>query len=415
MYLTAMTHREELFDLTLRWMNDDFNPGDGKKLTRIFVYESAISAVAVDSIVNFLGRLSKSSLHMERIHQKQVLRERIIAYRQAGNPRMDELADNFFQNPDLFFPHMPVDAAIISDGDCGLVAIARIKRLSRVAEKVSFRLVDALFREIQIEALHISTQRVSGTGVPPKKMLSSSKAMQKDFIKAEAAVAHRFHDKNVSIDRGALTINDIIGFKIIGQPEMFERLPQVLNDEPGITVVEIEKHNGDYNAVNLLLDIDLPSPETLTAYMLGINWSMALRQGLDPDDVRRNVSSYVRQGAATVRIEIILTTYEELIESEFGRSIHELRLLRLRQRQAYSGLLGKNAEYLIEYMLALASSPTVSISKIPFKMYGRYLPESIAALKCALQGNDISGDLLSTFCLQQDCLSQFCKAGSVLS
>ena len=47
MYFTTMTHRDELFDLSLRWLNDDFRVEDGAALSRIFLYESVISAAVV--------------------------------------------------------------------------------------------------------------------------------------------------------------------------------------------------------------------------------------------------------------------------------------------------------------------------------------------------------------------------------
>ncbi len=404
MYLTAMTHRDELYDLTLRWLNDHFHPDDGNTVSKIFVYESAISAVAVEHMIGFLSRWLDSSLKIERIRQKHVLRERIIAHQPLQNPRMQELTDTYLENPKFFFPHLPIDAVAITDSDSRLAAIARIKRLSRVAEKISYRLVDALFKEVQAEANRLAGQRAAAAGAELIDFISSTTAMHTDFIEAEATVAHRFQDGNVHIDRQALTINDIIGFKIIGSSQMLDHLTQALYDEPGITVIEREKHSGDYNAVNLLLDLDLPSTSVLTGHMQTIDWSIGLRRGLSPEYLRRNVAEYVNQGAISIRIEIILTTYEELMEAEFGRSIHELRVLRLRHRLTYAGPLGQNAGYLIEYLLALASSPTVSIPEIPIKMYGRYLPEAIATLKCALHGIDIDGGLLSTFCPEQDCL-----------
>jgi hypothetical protein len=99
------------------------------------------------------------------------------------------------------------------------------------------------------------------------------------------------------------------------------------------------------------------------------------------------------------------------MESEFGRSMHELRVLRLRQRQHYSGAIAQNAAHLIEYMLALAASPTVDVAKLPIKMYGRYLPETISSAKCALFGNEIDGGLLDAFCLKTSCLGRFCPTG----
>ena len=38
MYITALTHRDALFDLTLRWLNDDFDPRDPRTVSRIFLY-----------------------------------------------------------------------------------------------------------------------------------------------------------------------------------------------------------------------------------------------------------------------------------------------------------------------------------------------------------------------------------------
>jgi hypothetical protein len=407
MYLTAMTHREELFELTLRWLNDDFHPDDGESITRIFIYESAISAFAIERVLHLMDRFWNTPLSTGRVRFKHELRERILASIGVRNPRVDELADSFHDNPKYFFPYLPIDALIITDETPRLLALGRIKRMTRVAEKVSFRLVEALFKEIQAKARHFAEQRAAEAGVPLDAFVSSQEAMQDDFVRAEEAVAHSFMDRTIHIKAEALTINDIIGFKIIAPQELLDRIPLLLSDEPGVTVAEIQKHSGNYNAVNLLLDIDLPPADILANRLRGMDWDMAKTRGLDPADIQRNVFSYVSAGATSIRIELILTTPEELMEAEFGRSIHELRVLRLRQRQEYNGPLGQNAGYLIEYMLALAASPTVRIPEIPIKMYGRYLPEEIAALKCALHGNAIDGGLLSAFCLHQGYSGQF--------
>lgn len=406
MYLTAMTHRDELFALTLRWMNDDFWPADGETLTRIFVYESAISAVASDRVLCLLGGFWRTRLHARRVRFKQELRQRIIRHLGVRTARMDELATSFRQNPKYFFPYLPIDALIITDDDSRLLALGRIKRMARVAEKVSFRLVEALYREIRSKARWLAEQRAAQAGVPLDALLSSPEAMQNDFVQAEEMVARSFMDRTIHIDAAAMTINDIIGFKIVAPQEDLERLPATLESQAGVRVVEIQKHSGNYNAVNLLLDIDLPPREVLTARLAQMDWGLAARRGLSRDEVQGDIRGYVEQGADSVRIELILTTPEELMEAEFGRSIHELRVLRLRQRQEYRGPLGQNAGYLIEYMLALAASPTISVPELPIKMYGRYLPEEIAALKRALFGSPMDDGLLGTFCLQEGCAEQ---------
>jgi hypothetical protein len=398
MYITAMTHRDELFQLTLRWMNDDFQPEDGKIISRIFLYESAISSVVVNRLIMFLNRLFDGPLNIERVRQKQLLRERIIHYLPHHSQRNLYLADQFEQNPEYFFPRLPIDAIILTSTGLNMAATCRIKQLSRMAEKVSFRMVDALFQEIQSEARNIAGQRAAAAGLTLDQLESSPQTMHDDFVEAEARVARRFKNKIIRIPPESMMLNDIIGFKIIGEQEFLDRVPELLRREPGVTVVEIEHHTGDYKAVNLLIDIDLPDHEELIRLLEGIDWSISVRRGLDTQEIRNGISQYVSQGSRQVRMEIILTTYEELMESEFGRSIHELRILKLRQRQTYTGPIAQNAAYLVEYLLALACSPIIHVPELPVKMYGRYLPETIAASKWALYGHGMDGGILDVFC-----------------
>lgn len=402
MYITAMTHRDRLFDLTLRWLNDDFHPEDGKMLSRIFVYESAISAALVDLVIAWLGNLFSEPLRTERIRQKHALRWRLIDHLPRQTPRIEQLTRDFHENPEYFFPRLPIDALLITTPDSRLAAIGRIKRLSRVAEKVSFRLVDALFQEIQFQARQFATQRAAASGVNLDDLLSSEKEMQNDFTAAETEVARRFRNHNVFVPRQAMTINDVIGFKIICEPEFMEKVPEILDQWPAFTLVETERHTGDYNAVNLLMEVDLPAADELAGQVKGFDWSMAYRRGLEARSTQDGFMDYLEQGSKTVRMEIILTTYDELMESEFGRSIHELRVLRLRHLHPYSGPIAHNAAYLIEYLLALAASPTVDVPELPIKMYGRYLPETIASAKSVLFGKDIDGGMLDAFCLKQE-------------
>jgi len=400
MYLTTMTHRDELFDTTMRWLNDDIAPEDGETITRIFLYESAVSAVVVDWIIAWLDSLFSGPLGIERIRQKQVLRRRLIQYLPSQSPRIRQLIRQFEDNPEYFFPRLPIDALLVTTSDSQLAAIGRIKRLTRVAEKVSFRLVDALFKEIQAEARQQAGQRAAAADVLLSDLLSSDQEMQTDFAAAEAEVARRFRSRKVFLSRESMIVNDLVGFKMVGDPEFLEQVPGLLDREPGMTLVETEKHTGNYNAVNLLVEIDLPAPDELARHLKGFDWSIARQRGLDPAAAKQGLMDYLTRGADTVRIEIILTTYDELMESEFGRSMHELRVLRLRHRQTYSGPIAQNAAYLIEYMLALAASPTVEVKELPIKMYGRYLPETIASTKSALFGKELDGGLLDAFSMK---------------
>jgi hypothetical protein len=409
MYLTGLTHRDELFDLTVRWLNDDLHEGDGRTITAIFLYEGFISgSFVIPRMVHFLRTVFGTDLEMERLRQKHLLRERLIQYMAEPTERTAELVRTFRENPEFFFPRLPIDAVLgVADGK-RLVSIGRIKRLSRVAEKVSFRLVDALFQDIRAEAQRVAEQRAAFAGVPLTALVSSADAMRQDFVDAEIAVATRFRHKAMQFERDAFAINDMLGFKIIGEPEELAMVLDRLQEAPGFKIVEIEEHSGRYNAVNLSVDLQLPRPDELLKGFQGLDWSIAARRGLNPAEARRGFATYLEKGSRTIRMEIILTTYPELMESEFGRSLHELRILQLRERTPYCGIIAQNAGYLIEYLLTLAMAPVLDVPELPFKLFGRYLPETIGAVKCALFGNDIDGSLLNAFCLVPEHMADFC-------
>ena len=409
MYLTGLTHRDELFALTMRWMNDDLQEGDGRIITRIFLYESVIAASLItDRMLNILGKIFKTSFDVERIREKHFLRERLLQHVPQRTDRTEELAQSFRENPEFYFPRLPIDAILVLAAGTRLVSIGRVKRLSRVAEKVSFRLMDALLQEVRAEAERIAEQRAALAGLPLTSLISSPETMRKDFFAAEIAVASRFRDKTMKFNPETLAVNDMLGFKIIGEEKELDLVSERLGEEAGITIVETQHHTGNYNAVNLLIDVELPALGEMMNSLLGLDWSIAAQRGLDPDEARNGFAAYLEQGSRTIRMEIILTSYPELMESEFGRSLHELRILQLRERREYSGLIAQNAGYLIEYLLTLAMAPVLDVPELPIKMYGRYLPETISAVKYALLGKDINGSLLNVFCVSPNSPGRFC-------
>ena len=105
----------------------------------------------------------------------------------------------------------------------------------------------------------------------------------------------------------------------------------------------------------------------------------------------------MESGARTIRAEVILTTFDELVESEFGRAIHEARILTQRTSVTYAGRIAKNASYIIGYLLMLAISPTVEVPELPVKMWGRYLPDTYNLAVWKLFGWREEAQLLDSF------------------
>jgi hypothetical protein len=336
-------------------------------------------------------------LAVERVQMKNALRERLIQCIPQHTPQTQALASRYLESPEEFFPRLPVDAVLLFAPGHRLVSISRIKRPARVAEKAAYRMADALADLIRGEAELYATERAVAQGVPLKDLISTEQEMREDFINAERRVGMGFHTGEIHIGRRELAINDVVGFKIIGEPDELVLAEQMLAQEPFARIVEREVHRGHYNATNLQVDIELPSVAELVDQTREVDWSIARQRGLDPEEARRNFPAFLETGARTVRTEVILTSYPELIESELGRSLHELRILRLRERQSYSGQIAENARYLIEYLLSVAYAPTVRVPELPIKMWGRYLPETLLTSVRSLYGIESSGVLLRSF------------------
>ena len=92
----------------------------------------------------------------------------------------------------------------------------------------------------------------------------------------------------------------------------------------------------------------------------------------------KGIDSLLEGTASAICLELILSTSPDLIESELGLSIHEERITAQRNRKVYRGYIPMNVEFLIEYLFAVALSPKSRIDRLPVKLWGRYLPDTIS-------------------------------------
>ena len=81
-----------------------------------------------------------------------------------------------------------------------------------------------------------------------------------------------------------------------------------------------------------------------------------------------------------VRFEILTVDYEQLLESEIGRSMHEEHIRSQRENAAYGGRLAQNVEALMIYLFASAQSSNAELPEMPIKLRGTYLPDYLASL-----------------------------------
>jgi hypothetical protein len=380
MYIGGFTHRDRLHDIAMRWLGDHLEPDDAWNITEMFAYEGFITtSPARNFIIGFLSELHGHKIEPKYMAYKHQVKEAVVRGIPANDDRLDMLVRQFKARPEEYFPRAPINAIMFYTDEELLVGMARIKRARRVAEKVSRRLADLILQHIKKNAERLAQERAGLLGVPLQMLLTPKDQMVVEFEAAERDLAESFMKGQIFFTPNDLAIPDLIGIKIVGDQELFSRAETLLHNHPDLEWVEREEHSGDYNAVNIQVDLKLPEPGIIIDRVMGrITPPFPASRGISIDHLIEGFPAYVESGARTVRLEIILTTYPELVESEIGRSIHELRTLKQRGQREYTGRIAKNAEFIIEYLLSVAFSPKTNINFLPIKLVGHYLPETIS-------------------------------------
>jgi hypothetical protein len=173
-----------------------------------------------------------------------------------------------------------------------------------------------------------------------------------------------------------MIIHDVAGVKVITEDRRYQQVvDQLKNNCPDCEVIETEPHSGRYNATNLIIR-HTPAKDQVLARPLGEPLLKLMRsRGMDAEAANRAFAEFVRSGESQVHIEVIVSNYQEMLESEIGRCMHEDRINEIRLRQEYRGQVAKNVEYLMEYIFAFAISPCATLTELPIKLWNRYLPD----------------------------------------
>jgi hypothetical protein len=389
MYLSGLLHRDRLFDVASRWLADHINKDDGQILTEIFALERAITSPLVRALVADLARaIRPGDLRLTRVTSKDAVRKAIVDAVHDPTPRVEQLLAHYREFPEEFFPRTPVHMSLVTGGDGSLVGMVRRKRIRRIADKVSKRVADQLAGEIEVAAKSLAAARAGSFGVPLDEMVSSRQQMVDEFAAAERIVADRIRTGRLTFDPDQVRVDDVIGVKIIGSPPELARIEAALDSRDGTFACESEVHEGSYTGTHYLVDLELPPLEETISRFKGVDWSFSEGRGLSAYHLEEGLIDYLGSASPTFRVELILTTLDDLVESEFGRCIHEVRILEQRDRALYSGRIAQNASSIIEYMLELAISPTVQVESLPIKVWGRYLRDTVRHALAKVQNQE---------------------------
>lgn len=397
MYLSGLIHRDRLFDLATRWLADHPQPADGRTVTEIFAFERAVTAPTVRRFVADLCRsLQPGDLYLERMDRKDAVREAIVSAAVHPTARVAELIDWYRQLPEEYFPRTPVHMSLVTRRNGRIAALIRRKRIRRIADKVSRRVTDRLTSEIGDVARALAASRPVRPAGPLPASHRPSGIPAGVLGAAERLVADRIRFRRIVFDPDCHRVDDVIGAKIVGSDDELARVEDVIDGLDYTWAFHREVHDGRYVGTHYVVDLELPSVDEIVAGMAGVDWSFAAGRGLPERDIQTLFRDYVASGERTFRLELILTTFEDLVESEFGTCIHEQRILDQRERASDHGRIARNASWIIEYLLSLAISPTVRVDELPIKLWGRYVRDTVAQEIARLDGRDPPEWLLPT-------------------
>ncbi len=376
--INSFLHRNDLKDLIRRWMYCEVYPSDADLITRLVHFNN----IYLSRYLNVFSRkifqgLHKCELHSRPAFVKSDLKDIIVANPAYRNERIDGLIADYQAEPGRFYRETPFHATLFfkkSDLGDEYLGSSRKKRVHRMAEKSARRIIDWMFDAIRKRADLLADERARTLGVPRDQLATSQEEMIEEFLKAESRLVEDFRQKREIPDVNDM-INDVAGMKVILENSRQGELLNVLRNIEGCEIVEEERHAGKYNATNVIVRYAPPREEILSHDLSEKIIDVMRLRASRPGDSNREFAEFVRSGEDHIYLEIIVSDYEEMLESEIGRCMHEDRIIEQRLRQPYNGHLAKNIEYLMEYLFVFPYSAQYELGELPIKLWNRYLPD----------------------------------------
>ncbi|HDI58743.1 MAG TPA: hypothetical protein ENF48_00045 [Desulfobacteraceae bacterium] len=316
-------------------------------------------------------RLNNAKIRTLALYCKKGLKDFITATCHSPSPRAAELVADYRRLPEYYYVGSPMAGYLFHDPAGRVLSICRFKRTRRIAEKASRYAALHMRKRLRQQSERLLHEAAEAP--PPRDTLPAE--IQR---KAEEALMATIRDGGLRLPRLEMKIRDVVGAKIIDWGFGPDGLEAALAKMPGVRILEKEIHQGVYNAVHYNIGLQIQADAIIRAFAASAHRQTCRRRGLPSGDGTSDFEAFIHNGASELGLDLILTTYEELLESEIGRSMHEARIFRQRQEESLFGNIPANIGYIIEYLLAVGLSPVTEIDEIPIKLWGRYLPDTLS-------------------------------------
>jgi len=376
--INSYLHRGMLSDIIRRWMYAEARPADADLLTRLVHFNHVYVARYLERFSTLIFQeLHRTEIVSRRVQLKGELKDALVAEPHYRNGRINKLLQDYRENPGRFYRETPFHGTLYFHRQSGrYLGSSRIKRVRRLAEKAARRIIDKIFETIKHHADLLADERARRLGISREALLTAPEDMTKEFLQAENRILEDLRLKRPILDAGEQpVIDDVAGMKVILEEPEQQRLTALLDRLPRCEVIEQERHVGRYNATNLIVRYRPPREELIARPLGGGLLKIMQARGFSPYEAREAFVEFVESGEETVHLEMILSTYQEMVESEIGRCIHEDRIIEQRLRQQYRGPLARNIQCLMEYLFTYPLSRQRDMGELPIRLWHRYLPD----------------------------------------
>ena len=377
--ISSYIHRDSLRDLIHRWMYGDIRRTDSDELMQLVYLNNAyVSRYLAGFSEEIFRRFHPHMLQVRKTRIKSELKDVIVTNVPYRNARVDEMLHGYRSRPELYYRETPFHGSLyfsVRPAGPRYIGSNRIKRVRRLAEKSARRIIDRMFATIKSRAEALAEERARHQGISREQLITTPEDMIVEFQKAESRLLEDFRQGRPIQDADSLVIQDVAGLKVIAEESDRSRFMDLISALKSCEVIETETHTGRYNAVNLIVRLR-PDRERLTSKPLGDRLIQVMQmRGVDPETANRRFRQFILSGEDSVNLEVILSGYQEMLESEIGRCMHEDRIIRQRLEQQYNGQLACNIEYLMGYLFMLPASNLMELDEPPIKLWHRYLPD----------------------------------------
>ena len=380
--LESFVHRVPLSEILSRWMIGRPEKGDVMRLKEIVNFNSYIARLWLDWFARDTLRAFQGVEPTRfTVRTKGQLKDFVVAHPRYTSPRIEEMLQRYRRYPEDYYRDTPIDGALyvnpVGDG-FAFVGSSRIKRFRRIAEKGSRRIIDFMLTRIRANADVLAEERARSLGIPKEQLFTPKEMMVEEFNHAERRVLKSIRQGTIQAELPALGIPDVAGVKMIVEGDEYARFFEMLRAMPGLRILEEERHTGNYKGVNLRLACALPKARLLAEPPHEEYLRVLTYRGFDARKVQRQYREFVETGEDEVRLEMIVVDFQEFLESEIGRCMHEDRVQTQRSHHEYNGHLATNVRYLMEFILSLCRAPACAdFDEVPIKLWVKYMPDTI--------------------------------------